>query len=32
MAEKAMSPAGKKIILEKYFYRDLVDIVIIEKK
>lgn len=32
MAEKAVSPAGEKIILEKYFYRDLADVFIIEKK
>lgn len=30
MAEKAMSPAGKKTILQKYLYRDLVDMLIIE--
>lgn len=32
MAEKAMSPAGKKTILQKYLYRDLVDMLIKEKK
>lgn len=31
MAEKAMSPAGKKAILEKCFYRDLADMLIINK-
>lgn len=32
MAEKAVSSAGGKTILEKYFYRDLADAFIIEKK
>lgn len=27
-----MSPAGEKTILEKYFYRNLADMVLIEKK
>lgn len=31
MEEKSVSSAGGKTILEKYFYRDLADMFIIEK-
>lgn len=32
MAEKVMSSAGGKTILEKYCYRDLADMFVIEKR